>query len=144
MPAMRRHPAHREWCSRIAYQPPLGETLGCHQEVEWRRRPSTPPQPFFIIASAREPQPRHHAPSSRKGQAMKTQYYTAASLDGFIATTDDSLEWLFPLGDIESTSYPAFIQNVGALTMGSATYEWMLRNVVGPTAKRPQPWPYHQ
>jgi hypothetical protein len=27
---------------------------------------------------------------------MKTQYYTAASLDGFIATTDDSLEWLFP------------------------------------------------
>jgi dihydrofolate reductase len=75
---------------------------------------------------------------------VKTQYYTASSLDGFIATLDDSLEWLFPLGDIESTSYPAFIQNVGALTMGSATYEWMLRNVVGPTAKRPQPWPYHQ
>ena len=28
---------------------------------------------------------------------MRTQYYTAASLDGFIATVDDSLEWLFPL-----------------------------------------------
>ena len=24
---------------------------------------------------------------------MKTSYYTAASLDGFIATADDSLEW---------------------------------------------------
>lgn len=31
---------------------------------------------------------------------MKTEYYTAATLDGFIATEDDSLEWLFPLGDI--------------------------------------------
>ncbi|MGH7446954.1 MAG: dihydrofolate reductase family protein [Longimicrobiales bacterium] len=75
---------------------------------------------------------------------MKTQYYTAASLDGFIATTDDSLEWLFPLGDLEATSYPEFIRDVGALAMGSSTYEWMLRHVVGPDATRPQPWPYHQ
>ncbi len=75
---------------------------------------------------------------------MKTQYYTAASLDGFIATQDDSLEWLFPLGDIEETSYSAFISEVGALAMGSATYEWMLRHVVGPEATRPEPWPYTQ
>jgi dihydrofolate reductase len=73
---------------------------------------------------------------------MKTQYYTAVSLDGFIATLDDSLEWLFPLGDIEATSYPAFIRNVGALAMGSVTYEWMLRHVVGPEAKQRQAWPY--
>ena len=73
---------------------------------------------------------------------MKTQYYTAASLDGFIATLDDSLEWLFPLGDIAETSYPHFIREVGALAMGSATYEWMLRHVVGPAAGRP--WPYEQ
>lgn len=75
---------------------------------------------------------------------MKTQYYTAASLDGFIATLDDSLEWLFPLGEIEATSYPTFIRDVGALAMGSATYEWMLRHVVGPEAKQRQPWPYQQ
>ena len=75
---------------------------------------------------------------------MKTQYYTAASLDGFIATPDDSLEWLFPLGDIEATSYPAFIRDVGALAMGSTTYEWMLRHIVGPQATRPAPWPYTQ
>lgn len=75
---------------------------------------------------------------------MKTQYYTAASLDGFIATEDDSLEWLFGLGDVEQTSYPAFISQVGALAMGSATYEWMLRHVVGPRATRPEPWPYQQ
>ncbi len=75
---------------------------------------------------------------------MKTQYYTAASLDGFIATLDDSLDWLFPLGDIEATSYPTFIRDVGALAMGSATYEWMLRHLVGPDAERAQPWPYTQ
>lgn len=75
---------------------------------------------------------------------MRTQYYTAASLDGFLATPDDSLEWLFPLGDLESTGYPAFIREVGALAMGSATYEWMLRHVVGPGAREPQPWPYRQ
>ncbi|MCB0668721.1 MAG: hypothetical protein KDC80_23010, partial [Saprospiraceae bacterium] len=59
---------------------------------------------------------------------MKTQYYTATSLDGFIATEDDSLDWLFTLGDVNETSYPAFIAEVGALAMGSATYEWMLRH----------------
>jgi dihydrofolate reductase len=75
---------------------------------------------------------------------VRTQYYTAASLDGFIATEDDSLEWLFPLGALEDTSYPDFIRAVGALAMGATTYEWMLRHVVDPDAKRPQPWPYAQ
>jgi len=75
---------------------------------------------------------------------MTTQYYTAASLDGFIATPDDSLEWLFPLGDIEDTGYPDFIREVGALAMGSATYEWMLRHVVKPGSAEPGAWPYSQ
>jgi dihydrofolate reductase len=72
---------------------------------------------------------------------MATQYYTASSLDGFLATPDDSLDWLFPLGDISDTSYPAFIREVGALAMGSSTYEWMLRHVV---KDQPQAWPYTQ
>ena len=75
---------------------------------------------------------------------MKTQYYTASSLDGFIATEDHSLEWLFPLGDINDTSYPAFIREVGALAMGSSTYEWMLRHVVEPAFGAPGAWPYAQ
>ena len=75
---------------------------------------------------------------------MRTQYYTAASIDGFIATEDDSLEWLFPLGDINDTSYPAFISDVGALAMGSATYQWMLRHVVKPGTGAGAPWPYTQ
>ena len=75
---------------------------------------------------------------------MKTQYYTAASLDGFIATEDHSLDWLFPLGDLEASSYPEFIAAVGALAMGSATYEWMLRHRDRVAAETGSPWPYHQ
>ena len=75
---------------------------------------------------------------------MATQYYTASSLDGFIATVDHSLDWLFTLGDINDTSYPTFIKEVGALAMGSSTYEWMFRHVLGPEADHPEPWPYKQ
>ncbi len=75
---------------------------------------------------------------------MKTQYYTATSLDGFIADPNDSLDWLFPLGDIGATSYPDFIREVGALAMGSHTYEWMLRHVIDPSGDQAQPWPYEQ
>jgi dihydrofolate reductase len=75
---------------------------------------------------------------------MKTQYYTATSLDGFLATEDDSLDWLFPLGDLNDSSYPEFIAEVGALAMGSATYEWMLRNAETVAAETGAAWPYTQ
>jgi len=75
---------------------------------------------------------------------MKTQYYTATSLDGFIATEDDSLEWLFSIGDVNNSSYPEFISEVGALAMGSATYEWMLRNADKVAEEVGSPWPYAQ
>jgi dihydrofolate reductase len=75
---------------------------------------------------------------------MKTQYYTATSLDGFIATEDDSLDWLFPLGDINDTSYSAFFAEVGALAMGSTTYEWMLRHSEKVAEETGSSWPYTQ
>jgi dihydrofolate reductase len=75
---------------------------------------------------------------------MKTQFYTATSLDGFIATEDDSLDWLFPLGDINETSYPSFIADVGALAMGSNTYEWMLRHADDVASSVGSAWPYAQ
>lgn len=78
------------------------------------------------------------------GKTMKTQYYTATSLDGFIATEDDSIEWLFPLGNLSESSYPQFIAGVGALAMGSSTYEWMLRNSEAVVAETGSAWPYTQ
>ena len=58
---------------------------------------------------------------------MKTQYYTATSINGFIADENNSLEWLFQFGEIDSMKehYPGFIKEVGALAMGSTTYEWI-------------------
>ncbi|PTX94375.1 dihydrofolate reductase family protein [Opitutus sp. ER46] len=75
---------------------------------------------------------------------MKTQYFTASSLDGYIATEDDSIDWLFPLGDINATSYPAFFAQVGALAMGSSTYEWMLRHTQAVADQTGSAWPYPQ
>lgn len=73
---------------------------------------------------------------------MKTQYYTATSLDGFIADPDHSLDWLFQFGALEDTSYPAFIADVGALAMGAHTYEWLLRHEIRLGSDAPKPWPY--
>lgn len=75
---------------------------------------------------------------------MKTQYLTATSLDGFIATQDDSLDWLFPLADMHETGYPEFIGEVGALVMGASTYEWIRRNADLIAATTGSAWPYEQ
>ena len=75
---------------------------------------------------------------------MKTQYYTATSLDGFIATEDDSLDWLFQLGDQEDSTYPDFIAQVGALAMGSTTYEWVLNSLQSEDNLDGSGWPYTQ
>ena len=59
---------------------------------------------------------------------MKTQYYTATSIDGFIADADNSLDWLFQLeGEAPGLDqdYPRFLAQVGAMAMGSTTYEWI-------------------
>jgi dihydrofolate reductase len=74
----------------------------------------------------------------------RTQYYTAATLDGFIADPDHSLDWLFQFGDQETEDFPGFLKQVGALAMGSSTYEWVLEHVIRPGADHPQAWPYTQ
>ncbi|HEY4133000.1 MAG TPA: dihydrofolate reductase family protein [Gemmatimonadaceae bacterium] len=75
---------------------------------------------------------------------MTTQYYTAASLDGFLADSLNSLDWLFQFGTEMTSDYPDFIKNVGALVMGSTTYEWMLEHHINDGAATPTPWPYTQ
>ncbi|GED97151.1 dihydrofolate reductase family protein [Gordonia crocea] len=59
------------------------------------------------------------------------RYYTATTLDGFLADPDDSLDWLLrqPQEDGGFGSYAEFIAGVGALVMGSTTYEWVLAHL---------------
>ena len=72
----------------------------------------------------------------------RTQYYCATLLDGYIAEADDTLDWLtkyegsFEGDDAEPIkgSYERFYEGVGALVMGSATYEFVLREL--------GEWPY--
>lgn len=73
----------------------------------------------------------------------KTQFYGASSLDGFLATPNDNIDWLLQFGNGVST-YAEFIADVGALAMGAATYEWLLRQHVRPNTPEQQPWPYAQ
>ena len=73
-----------------------------------------------------------------------TQYYTASTLDGFIADPDNSLEWLFTRQRDEHgpLSYEKFIADVGALAMGSTTYEWILDHEFAEKDPAAWKWPY--
>ena len=73
-----------------------------------------------------------------------TQYYTATTLDGFIADPDNSLEWLFTRKreDYGLLNYDEFIADVGALAMGSTTYEWILDHELADKDPADWKWPY--
>ncbi len=65
---------------------------------------------------------------------MQTSVFIAASLDGFIARENGSLDWLPPIGqDKEDYGYQEFIDAVDAIVMGRRTYE---------TALAFESWPY--
>ena len=69
----------------------------------------------------------------------RTIYFAAATLDGYIATDDDGIDWLTGFepnydGEGESVkgSIDSVIEGTGALVMGSSTYEFILSH----------DWPY--
>jgi dihydrofolate reductase len=73
-----------------------------------------------------------------------TQYYCAMTVDGFIAESDDTLDWLMGYRGSYSGddavpmkgSYDAWYESIGALVMGSATYEFVLAH------DGKEEWPY--
>jgi dihydrofolate reductase len=73
-----------------------------------------------------------------------TQYYTATTLDGFIADPNHSLDWLFTRDQDRAgfLNYAEFIAGVGALAMGSSTYEWILDHEFKDKDPSEWKWPY--
>ena len=71
-------------------------------------------------------------------------YYCAATLDGYIAESDDTIEWLTGYrGSYDGEAPPVeggyedFYEGVGALVSGSVTYEFILGML-----ERGTEWPY--
>lgn len=62
--------------------------------------------------------------------------YIAASLDGFVAAADASLDWLFAYNDMDlgEHGYEAFLGRIRTVVMGRATYDVVVRSGA--------PWPY--
>jgi dihydrofolate reductase len=65
----------------------------------------------------------------------KVQYFTACTLDGYIADENNSLDWLFEVPhEEEDRFWDEWFPSVGGLVMGATTYEWMLAHA------GPDPW----
>jgi dihydrofolate reductase len=75
---------------------------------------------------------------------MKTLYYTATSLDGFIADAGNGLDWLLQIAGEPPGDFEGFLQEIGAVVMGSTTYEWLLAHHVYADPEAAKPWPYSQ
>ena len=57
----------------------------------------------------------------------KIMLFIATSLDGYIATEDDSLEWLFKVEGDGDNGYSDFYDTVDTVIMGRRTYDWLLK-----------------
>ncbi|WP_240148435.1 dihydrofolate reductase family protein [Diaminobutyricibacter tongyongensis] len=65
-----------------------------------------------------------------------TVYYVASSIDGFIADADNGIDWLEQFGFTAfEDDYEKFVAGIGAIVMGSATYDFLLR-------QQNLEWPY--
>ena len=63
----------------------------------------------------------------------RTVYYTATSIDGYIADENNSLDWLFQVSSEgadadHAEEFAAFFAGIGAFASGATTYEWILNH----------------
>jgi dihydrofolate reductase len=67
-------------------------------------------------------------------------YYTATTLDGYIADEHDSLAWLFEQKTEQGgpAGYEEFISGIGAMVMGATTYAWIGDHM----RANDEPWSY--
>jgi dihydrofolate reductase len=69
----------------------------------------------------------------------KVQYFTACTIDGYIADENNSLDWLFEVPHDEDDAYwDQWFPSVGGLAMGATTYEWIVER--DQMIERPEHW----
>lgn len=68
-------------------------------------------------------------------------FYTATTLNGYLADDEDSLDWLFavPGGEGGDSDFREFLGGIGVLVQGSSTYEWVVRQE--DLLAHPEKWP---
>lgn len=59
----------------------------------------------------------------------KVVLFIATSLDGYIATKDDSLEWLFKVEGEGDNGFSEFYESIDTVIMGKRTYDWSLEEL---------------
>ncbi|MEW4220105.1 MULTISPECIES: dihydrofolate reductase family protein [Rossellomorea] len=64
-------------------------------------------------------------------QDRKVVVFIACSLDGYIATKDESLEWLFQVEGEGDNGFSAFYDTVDTVVMGKKTYDWVMNQEMG-------------
>ena len=89
-----------------------------------------PPRVTMPLATPVETASTAPAASEVPAAVGRTQYFTATSIDGYIADQDNSLDWLFQAHDDAHGEgrWETFIGAVGAMAMGATTYEWVLEH----------------
>ncbi|KAA0964892.1 dihydrofolate reductase [Sporosarcina sp. ANT_H38] len=61
----------------------------------------------------------------------KLVLFTAVSLDGYIATKSDTLDWLFKVEGEGDNGYSEFYETVDTILLGRRTYDWISENMTG-------------
>lgn len=61
----------------------------------------------------------------------KLVLFIAQSLDGYIATKEDSLEWLFTVEGEGDNGYSEFFEMIDTILMGKRTYDWIMQHENG-------------
>ena len=56
--------------------------------------------------------------------------FIASSIDGYIATTDESLEWLYNVEGEGDNGFSEFYETVDTVLLGKRTYDWIMKQEI--------------
>jgi len=64
-------------------------------------------------------------------EQRKLVLYIASSLDGYIATNEHNLDWLFAVEGEGDNGYSKFYETIDTILIGRVTYDWIIEHENG-------------